>query len=66
VSIVAQINAKSGALGGREWSRAVAASNAQLEPVALEAIRKLERLRRGDRGQFDGLSGESVLDWRFR
>jgi hypothetical protein len=66
MSIVAQINAKSGALGGREWSRAVAASNAQLEPVALEAIRKLERLRRGDRGQFDGLSGESVLDWRFR
>jgi hypothetical protein len=65
LSIVAQINAKSGALGSREWNRAIAASNAELEPIALDAIRKVERLRRGARGQFDGLSGESVLDWRF-
>ncbi|MGN6869712.1 MAG: hypothetical protein ACTHMY_15070 [Solirubrobacteraceae bacterium] len=66
MSIIAQINAKSGTLGGREWNRAVRASNAELEPLALEAIRSLYRLRRGERGQWDGLSGDSVLDWRFR
>src|SRR6185437_9965069 len=66
VSIIAQINAKSGTLGSREWNRAVKASNSELEPLALEAIRRLYRLRRGARGQWDGLSGDSVLDWRFR
>jgi hypothetical protein len=65
-AMIAQINAKSGALGGREWNRAVRASNAELEPLALDAIRRLYRLRRGDLGKWDGLSGESVLDWRFR
>jgi hypothetical protein len=66
ISMIAQINAKSGALGGRDWNRAVKASNAELEPLALAAIRRLYRLRRGARGQWDGLSGDSVLDWRFR
>jgi hypothetical protein len=66
MSIISQINARSGALGGREWSRAAAASNADLEPVVLAAVRRIERLQRGARGQFDGLSGESVLDWRLR
>jgi hypothetical protein len=66
ISIIGQINAKCGALGARQWQRALSASNAELEPIALVAIRRIERLRPGDRGQFDGLSGESVLDWRFR
>jgi hypothetical protein len=66
MSIIALINAKSGALGGRDWNRAIRASNAELEPLALAAIRRLYRLRRGDLGKWDGLSGESVLDWRFR
>lgn len=66
VAIIAQINAKSGALGGREWNRAIHASNAELELLALTAVRRLYRLRRGDLGKWDGLSGESVLDWRFR
>ena len=30
------------------------------------AVRNVERLRRGQLGVFDGLSGESVLDWRLR
>jgi hypothetical protein len=66
LSIIAQINAKCGALGGAAWRRAVNASSAELEPVVLEAIRKIERLRRGQRALVDGLSGESVLDWRVR
>ncbi len=66
IAIIAQINAKSGALGSRDWNRAVKASNAELEPLALGAVRRLYRLRRGDLGKWDGLSGESVLDWRFR
>ncbi|HET6870661.1 MAG TPA: hypothetical protein VFH80_32420 [Solirubrobacteraceae bacterium] len=66
MSIIGQINAKSGALGSRDWNRAIKASNAELEPLALAAIRRLYHLRRGDRGQWDGLSGESVLDWRSR
>jgi hypothetical protein len=66
MSIISQINAKSRALGSREWNRAVRASNAEIEPLALEAVRRLYRMRRGARGQWDGLSGESVLDWRFR
>jgi hypothetical protein len=66
MSIIAQINAKSGALGSREWNRGVRASNAELEPLALDAVRRLYRLRPGDRTRWDGFSGESVLDWRFR
>jgi hypothetical protein len=66
LSIIAQINAKSGALGAGAWRRAVDASSAELEPVVMEAIRKLERLRSGARALLDGLSGESILDWRFR
>lgn len=66
VSIIEQINMRSGALGARAWHRAVNATTAEIEPTVLEAIRRLERLRRGGRGQIDGLSGESVLDWRFR
>jgi hypothetical protein len=66
MAIIRQINAKSGALGSHDWNRALTASNAELEPVALEAVRSVERLRRGDLGRWDGLSGESGLDWRFR
>ncbi len=66
MAIISQINAKSGALRARAWNRAAGASNAELEALALVAVRRIERLRRGERGQFDGLSGESVLDWRFR
>jgi hypothetical protein len=66
LTIIEQINAKSGALGAREWQRAVNASNAELEPVVLEAVRRVERLRPGQLGLLDGLSGESILDWRFR
>lgn len=66
ISIISEINMKCGALGARAWNRAVGASNAELEPLVLTAVRRVERLRRGELGQFDGLSGESVLDWRFR
>ena len=66
LSIIAEINAKCGALGAGQWDRAVAASSAELEPVVLGAVRNVERLRRGQLGVFDGLSGESVLDWRLR
>jgi hypothetical protein len=66
LSIIAQINAKCDALGGAAWRHAVAASSAELEPVALDAVRKVERLRPGERALLDGLSGESILDWRFR
>ena len=65
ISIISEINVKCGALGGRAWNRAIGASNAELEPLVLAAVRRVERLRRGELGQFDGLSGESVLDWRF-
>jgi hypothetical protein len=60
------INVAAGALGTREWRIAEAASNRDLEPKVLQAIRKIERLRPGQTGQNDGLSGESVLDWKFR
>jgi hypothetical protein len=66
MAIISEINAKSGALGARAWNRAANASNAELEPLVMVAVRRVERLRRGELGQFDGLSGESVLDWRFR
>lgn len=63
---ISAINVAAGALGAREWRIAEAAPNRDLEPKALQAIRRIERLRPGQTGQNDGLSGESVLDWRFR
>jgi hypothetical protein len=66
LSIIGQVNLKSRALGAGDWARAVNASNAELEPVALAAVRRVERLRSGQLGLVDGLSGESVLDLRLR
>jgi hypothetical protein len=66
IEIIAAINVASGALGARMWQWTVTVSNAALESEALKAIRRLERLKPGDTGQNDGLSGESILDWKFR
>jgi hypothetical protein len=66
LAIIEEINNAAGALGARAWRTAVDASNADLERLALPAIRRLERLRPGQMGQNEGLSGESILDWRFR
>ena len=66
LAVIVDINQASGTFGARAFRTVISAAQADVERWALEAVRKLEKLKAGQQGQNDGLSGESVLDWKPR
>lgn len=66
LAVIVDINQASGTFGAGSFRTAISAAQADVERWALGAVRTLERLKPGQQGQNDGLSGESVLDWKYR